>query len=84
MSIQIEIPEDVRTALRLPPDEVDQRVRVELAVALYERKILGFGKARQLAQMTAWEFNELLGRRGVLRHYSEAEMEEDLSFAGSR
>ena len=33
----------------------------ELALALYERKVLSLGKAQELAQMTRWEFDELLG-----------------------
>ncbi|MBI4526976.1 MAG: UPF0175 family protein [Deltaproteobacteria bacterium] len=28
-----------------------------------------FGKARELAQMTRWEFEELLGQRQISRQY---------------
>ena len=31
------------------------------------------GKARVLAQMTRWEFEELLGQRRIVRHYTEEE-----------
>ena len=31
--------------------------------------------------MTRREFEELLGQRGILRHYSEADLEEDVRYA---
>lgn len=77
--LQIEIPEELARSLKLPPDEAPQRLRQELAIRLYEKKILGFGKARQLASMTKWEFNELLGKEGVIRHYDLNELKEDLN-----
>ena len=56
-----------------------RRLRQELAVRLYEKKILGFGKARQLAGMTKWEFGELLGQEEISRHYDEEEFNKDLA-----
>jgi len=81
--LALEIPEEVRTALRLPPDELDKELRKELALALYQRKVLSLGKARALAQMTRWEFEELLGQRRIPRHYSERELQEDIRYAKS-
>lgn len=80
----LEIPEEVRAALRLPPGEVEGELRKELALALYQRQVLSFGKARALAQLTRWEFEELLGVRKVPRHYSEEELQEDLRYGGDR
>ena len=80
----LEIPEDVRIALRLPPDEVEQELRKELALALYQRQILSFGKARKLAQLTRWEFEELLGQRKIPRHYSADDLQEDVKYAWGR
>ncbi|MFC7028125.1 UPF0175 family protein [Halomicroarcula sp. GCM10025710] len=54
----------------------------ELAVSLYARDILSFGKARTLAEMSKREFQELLGEREIARHYDERELEEDLDYAG--
>jgi predicted HTH domain antitoxin len=42
--------------------------------------VLALGKARLLAQMTRWEFEELLGQRGILRHYTDLDLEEDLKY----
>ena len=76
--LEIEIPEELARSLKLPPDEAPRRLRQELAVRLYEKKILGFGKARQLAGMTKWEFGELLGQEEIVRHYDEEELKKDL------
>ena len=80
----IEIPEAVQAALRFPPGEVERELRKELAVALYQRQGLSFGKARMLAQMTRWEFEELLGQRQIARHYSEDDLREDIEYARGR
>ncbi len=76
--LEIEIPEDLVRSLKLPPDEAAGRLRQELALRLYEKEILGFGKARQLAGMTKWGFGDLLGQEGIHRHYDTEELEDDL------
>ena len=79
----LKIPGDVVDALRLPPDEVDAELRKELALALYQRGVLSSGKACRLAEMTRWEFEELLGQRKIPRHYTEENLEEDIEYARS-
>jgi predicted HTH domain antitoxin len=74
----VELPEDLVEAIKLPPEEVPMRLRRELAVRLYEKRLLGFGKARQLAEMTMWEFQQLLGNEKVLRSYDVEDLEKDL------
>ncbi|MBC5794501.1 MAG: UPF0175 family protein [Sphaerospermopsis sp.] len=74
----IEIPEQVTEVLRIPPDERLNRVRIELAIRLYQKSILSFGKARELAQLTKWEFHELLGQENIERQYDLEELETDL------
>ena len=75
------IADDVVLALRLPPDEIESTLRKELAVALYQRRVLPMAKAAALAQMSRWDFEELLCQRHVERAFSEAELAEDLQFA---
>ncbi len=75
----LEIPEDLAEALRLPPEERLSRVRQELAVRLYQKGLLSFGKARELAKMSKWDFHELLGVEGVVRSYDLDELEADLA-----
>jgi predicted HTH domain antitoxin len=76
--VRVELPEELVEAIKLPPEEVPLRLKRELAVRLYEKRLLGFGKARQLAGMTKWEFQQLLGDEGVLRSYDVEELEKDL------
>jgi len=79
--LTLEIPGEVLEAMKLPTGEVEKELRKELALALYRRGVLSLGKARALAQMTRWEFEELLGQRGIPRHYTEADLEEDIRYA---
>lgn len=76
--VRVELPEELVDAIKLPPQEVPIRVKRELAIRLYEKRLLGFGKARQLAGMTKWEFQQLLGQEGILRSYDMEELEKDL------
>jgi len=70
--------------LRLPPAEAEDEMRKELALALYVRGALGFGKARALARLSTWEFDDLLGGRGVVHPYGKDDLEMDLSYAPGR
>jgi len=76
----LEIPATVLRASKLPPDELQDEFRKELALALYERGVLSAGKARLLAQMTRWEFEDLLGERRIARHYTQADLEDDIQY----
>ena len=75
----LEIPADLAEALKLPPEEKMARVRRELALRLYQKGLLSFGKARQLAQMSKWDFHALLGAEGIVRRYDVDEFEDDLA-----
>ena len=83
-ALKLEIPSEVLDAVRLPPGEVEEELRKELALALYRRRVLSLGKARLLAKMTRWQFEQLLAERQVPRHYSEADLGEDLQYAHGR
>lgn len=54
-------------------------IRLELAVALFQQGKLPFGKARELAELDFWAFQQLLGSRGIHPHYDLAELEQDLA-----
>ncbi len=77
----IEIPEDVLTSIRIPKKELEKELKIDLAVVLYQREAISLGNARKLAAMSKWEFIEELSRRKIPRHYTEKELEEDLTFA---
>lgn len=80
VKLTLEVPAEVMDAVRLPPSEVEGELRKELALALYHRGVLSLGKARVLAQMSRWAFEELLGERGIPRHYSEENLQEDIEY----
>ena len=81
MSLLLEIPDHVAHAMRLPTTDQRQQLMTELAVALYARGILSFGKARELTSLNRVEFGLLLGRRCIPRHYTEQDMKDDIAYA---
>jgi predicted HTH domain antitoxin len=74
----LNIQKDVIQAIKVPFSEASQRLKRELAIRLYEKGLLSFGKARELSEMSRWAFHDLLGEEGILRRYDMAELEEDL------
>jgi len=77
----IEIDDEIYEALQIPEGERSQAMKQELAVSLYARDVLSFGKARALADLSKREFHELLGEREIPRHYTDTELAEDLEYA---
>lgn len=78
---EIEIVDEVYEALNIPEAEREEAIKQELAVSLYARDVLSFGKARTLAGLSKREFHRLLGEREIARHYTEEELDEDLGYA---
>jgi predicted HTH domain antitoxin len=73
-TISIEIPREISHVTRMTPEEL----RRELAVYLFQQGKLSFGKARELAEVTAWAFQQLLGSRGISVHLRVEDYEQDL------
>jgi predicted HTH domain antitoxin len=84
MTYHLDIPESVADSIRLPVPEVEPRLRTELALALYAQGILSFGKAAELADVTRYVFAQLTGGRDIPRHYTAAELTQDLNYAGGQ
>lgn len=61
MALSIEIPDDILTSARMTPAEM----RLELAIALYSARRLSVGKARELAEMSLFEFRQILAARKI-------------------
>lgn len=70
-----EVPQDILDTARLTVDEL----KVEMAVYLYAQGRLSIGKARELAEMTLWEFRQLLAARRISPHYDVADLDEDVA-----
>lgn len=73
MGRTLEIPQDILDSARLTPSEL----KVELAVYLYAQGRLSIGKARELAEMSLWQFRQLLASRCIVPHYDTVSLEED-------
>lgn len=71
--VLIGIPRDVLHTARMSPGDLKR----ELALALYQQGRLSFGKARELAGMTVWAFQQLLGSREIPVHYDVEDYLED-------
>lgn len=84
MTYHLDIPEYVAKSLKLPAPEIEARLRAELAMALYAQGILPFGKASELAGASRFTFAELMGQRGIPRHYTDDDLGHDLGYARGR
>jgi len=73
-AVALEIPRDVLYTSRMSLDDL----RKELAIHLFEEGKLSLGKAKELAGISLWEFQQLLGSRGISVHYDVEEYESDL------
>ncbi|WP_263790784.1 UPF0175 family protein [Salinibacter sp.] len=72
-TVSFDIPREVLHASRMTEDEL----RCELALHLFEEDKLSFGKARELSGMSVWDFQQLLGSRGIPVHYDVESYEND-------
>ena len=81
MAIQLEIPDHIAQAIRLPLAEQKEQLLLELALALYARGILSFDKARELTGLSKYEFGILLGKRDIPRHYEREDLQDDVTYA---
>jgi predicted HTH domain antitoxin len=81
MSIQLEIPDSIAKAMRLPSADQPKQLLIELALALYTQGILSFGKARELGGLSKYEFGLLLGTRQIPRHYGVEDFQDDATYA---
>ena len=71
----LEVPQDILDSARLTASEL----KVEMAVYLYAQGRLSIGKARELAEMTLWEFRQLLAARRIPPHYDVKDLDEDVA-----
>ncbi len=72
---QLDIPQEILDSARLNVREV----KTELAVHLYSMGRLSIGKARELANVSLWEFRQLLASRRVETHYDVEDLDEDIA-----
>ena len=74
--VTIEVPREVLHATHMTTTDL----RIELAISLFQQRKVSFGKARELASMHFWAFQQLLGSRSIPVHYDIEEYEADQKF----
>lgn len=68
--------------LKISPESLhqgEQAIRQEIALQLYDRQIFTFGQARRLANLSVWEFQQLLGQKNIPRHYDKEDLAQDMA-----
>ena len=73
-NINIEIPREIIQSARL----TTQDLKRELALLLFQQNKISFGKAKELAGLNVWTFQQLLGERGINIHYDVDDFNDDL------
>lgn len=76
--IKISIPDTVEMAIKLPEKERQKELLKLLAVKMYEKGILGIGKASELCGMNKIDFMSLLKEEVVPLNYDDEELQRDL------
>jgi len=84
MAISIEISDDIMETVKLPPEKAKDEITKEMAFSLYQRKLISMGNARKLSGLDKWAFIEGLAERGIERHYSDRELQEDMRYGSGK
>ncbi|HAM52559.1 MAG TPA: hypothetical protein DCP92_18360 [Nitrospiraceae bacterium] len=78
--IEIDLPLDIIFAMRgtEKPEEVKRKLKVALAILLFQETSISLGKAVELAEMSRVRFTEILKEHGVPAYeYGENDFERD-------
>lgn len=80
MTLTIDYPEDLETAVSTTRQELEAQIRLMAALKMFELGKLSSGKAAQLAGISRVEFFEMCGRYHVpIVNYSADEIEAELA-----
>jgi predicted HTH domain antitoxin len=80
MTITIDYPEGLETAIGVTRQELAAQIRLMAALKMFELGKLSSGKAAQLAGISRVEFFEMCGRYHVpIANYTAAELEAELA-----
>ncbi len=71
----LNIPQDILDSARLTIHDMS----TEIAVSLYAQRRLSIGKAHELADMSLWEFRQLLAFRRISPDYDLSDLDEDIA-----
>ena len=71
----LNIHQDILDSARLTINDL----RAEIAVSLYAQRRLSIGKAHELADMSLWEFRQLLAFRRIAPDYDLSDLDKDIA-----
>jgi len=78
--IEIELPQDILFVMRSAdkPDEIRKKIKLSLAVLLFQERTISLGKATELAGMSRIRFMEFLKEHHISPYeYNEKEFARD-------
>jgi len=78
--IEVELPQDIIFAMRglQKVEDIKKKLKIALAILLFQEKAISLGKATELAEMSRVTFIELLKRYGISAYeYREKDFEKD-------
>jgi predicted HTH domain antitoxin len=78
--IEIDLPEDIIFVMKggEKPEEVKKKLKIALAILLFQERSISLGKATELAEMTRVRFMEVLNEHGIPAYeYGEKDFEKD-------
>ena len=78
MKITIDFPNSFFKIFNLPEDDLSSILKLYLALYLFEKRKLSFGKARELSGLNVWDFMEKLKENKIALNYDIEEFKEDI------
>jgi predicted HTH domain antitoxin len=78
--IEIDLPEDIIFAMRgiEKPEEVKKKLKIALAILLFQERSISLGKATELAELSRVRFMEVLKEHNISAYeYGERDFERD-------
>lgn len=79
LSLQLNLPSDLLSLLRLSPQNMEQKVQHWVALELFRMRKISAGKAAQVAGMTLYDFMKLTRQHNVAWiEYHDNELEAEL------
>src|SRR4030065_1560190 len=78
--IEIDLPEDIIFVMKglEKPEEIKKKLKIALAILLFQERSISLGKATELAEMSRVKFMEVLKEHGIPAYeYGEKDFEKD-------
>jgi predicted HTH domain antitoxin len=82
--IEIDLPEDILFVMKglEKPEEVKKKLKIALAILLFQEGAISLGKATELADMSRIKFMDVLKEHGLTAYeYSERDFKRDQQVA---